>query len=111
MRSKLKYFKDPYFDLVFEEVLLDLMQCSNQLQHLLTRSLAQDEWPELILTLHSGGKDVGLCRLNAKTFIYPGRDQDTNYSSHCWQLKNFIFKVSFMIYTMPVESFQQLLLL
>ncbi|KNC25719.1 Gram-negative bacteria-binding protein 3, partial [Lucilia cuprina] len=92
LRSKLKPSLGSYTDLVIDEAVVDLTKCCHELQNLLSTSLHQDNWPDLIIVLSGGNKELGFCKVNSKNFLYSMEIDEENCNSQCWKQRNFIFK-------------------
>ncbi|XP_059219531.1 otoferlin isoform X6 [Stomoxys calcitrans] len=84
-----------------DDVLQDLIRMVHKLQALGTRNRVQDEWPDLILVVSAGNKDIGYCRLNAKSFQYLGTGSQECPTDQCGRIRNFIFKDTQCQHTCP----------
>uniref|UniRef100_A0A1A9WPX1 C2 domain-containing protein n=1 Tax=Glossina brevipalpis TaxID=37001 RepID=A0A1A9WPX1_9MUSC len=85
LRGRLKPSKNTYIDLVIEDILHELTAQAYQLQNLLSITRIQDEWPNLFLIMTSGIRETGVCRLNAKNFLYPPQGHESNTNNECWK--------------------------
>ncbi|KAM7358215.1 ferlin family C2 domain-containing myoferlin misfire [Cochliomyia hominivorax] len=92
LRLKLNPNANNYIELIIEDVKGNLTQYCNELYYLLSTSLVQDSWPDLLLVLLGGDKEIGYCKLNAKHFMFSLKEQESGDRSECWKLRNFIFK-------------------
>lgn len=93
LRHRLKPSKHTLINLVIEEVLHELNARVYEMQNLLNIIRVQDEWPDLILLINCGMKEIGYCRLNAKNFLHPPKDRQLSTYSQCWKVRSFVFKV------------------
>uniref|UniRef100_A0A1I8QEL5 C2 domain-containing protein n=1 Tax=Stomoxys calcitrans TaxID=35570 RepID=A0A1I8QEL5_STOCA len=84
-----------------DDVLQDLIRMVHKLQALGTRNRVQDEWADLILVVSAGNKDIGYCRLNAKSFQYLGTGSEECPTDQCGRIRNFIFKDTQCQHTCP----------
>ncbi|XP_046868109.1 uncharacterized protein LOC6638750 isoform X4 [Drosophila willistoni] len=86
-------FREVSLDESVSDVVLELQRLIGEVNSLINTLRVQDEWPELILTLSAAGKEVGVCRLNAKHFLKPHpKKQSPLASSQCWKVKSFVFR-------------------
>ncbi|KAH8364737.1 hypothetical protein KR084_010757 [Drosophila pseudotakahashii] len=92
-----------HLDASIADVVRELQRLVAEIGELSTMARLQDEWPELVLSLSAGGKDLGVCRLNAKLFLHL-QNQNTELQQQetlCWRLRSFSFKASGCTHTCP----------
>ncbi|XP_022212778.2 otoferlin [Drosophila obscura] len=88
------------------DVVNELHRLVDRITALSNMTRVQDEWPDLLLHLSAGGKEVGVCRLNAKLFLSLQRRQlqlqlQQNQITQCWRLKSFAFKAPGCTHSCP----------
>ncbi|XP_001353079.4 fer-1-like protein 4 [Drosophila pseudoobscura] len=84
------------------DVVNELHRLVDKITALSNMTRVQDEWPDLLLSLSAGGKEVGVCRLNAKLFLHlQRRELQQNQITQCWRLKSFAFKDPGCIHSCP----------
>lgn len=69
-----------------------LGQQVKSLTALLERTRLQDEWPDLQLVATCNSKEVAICKLNPKQFIYSQREETTG--QQCGKSRTFHLKVT-----------------
>ncbi|KMY98500.1 uncharacterized protein Dsimw501_GD12956, isoform C [Drosophila simulans] len=100
LKHKLRSCFLEHLDTSIGDVVNELQRLVGEIGSLSSMARTQDEWPELVLTLSASGKDVGVCRLNAKLFLNL-RNQDADQETLCWRLKSFSFKSAGCSHTCP----------
>lgn len=107
LRKKLKYNYNVPIETTIEDVLQDIIKCTQDLSSILTMARVQDEWPDLYIVLNgSNNKDFAYCKLNAKSFLRSKNESDQsnqpnklyNSTSMCWRTRNFVFKVFYLCF-------------
>lgn len=99
MRQRLQTANSKYIEYVIDNILHELMLFSKEINALLASSRLQDELPDLMIILSSSTKDIAICRINAKFFLFPPRDKpEYNENVQCWLVRNFVLKVCFIFF-------------
>ncbi|XP_070136195.1 otoferlin isoform X2 [Drosophila bipectinata] len=102
LRQKLRSCFLEHLDATIVDVVNELHRLMAEIGALSGMARLQDEWPELVLYLSAGGKDLGVCRLNAKLFVHLAKQQsNTQQDTLCFRLKSFIFKSTSCTHTCP----------
>ncbi|KAH8319290.1 hypothetical protein KR067_002918 [Drosophila pandora] len=102
LRQKLRSCFLEHLDATIVDVVNELQRLVGEIAALSGMARLQDEWPELVLYLSAGGKDLGVCRLNAKLFVYLTKQQsNTKQDTLCFRLKSFTFKSTSCNHTCP----------
>uniref|UniRef100_A0A6P4FPE4 Otoferlin isoform X2 n=1 Tax=Drosophila rhopaloa TaxID=1041015 RepID=A0A6P4FPE4_DRORH len=102
LKQKLRTCFLEHLDASIADVVNELQRLVAEIGGLSSMARTQDEWPELVLSLSAGGKDLGVCRLNAKLFLHlQNPDADLQQETLCWRLKSFSFKSSNCTHTCP----------
>ncbi|KAH8286002.1 hypothetical protein KR054_000777 [Drosophila jambulina] len=84
------------------DVVNELQRLVAEIGALCNMARLQDEWPELVLSLSAGGRELGRCRLNAKLFLHLQRqDLPLQQETLSWRLRSFPFKASNCTHTCP----------
>ncbi|XP_020816965.1 otoferlin isoform X2 [Drosophila serrata] len=84
------------------DVVSELQRLVAEISALCNMARLQDEWPELVLSLSAGGKELGRCRLNAKLFLHlQQQDLPQQQETLSWRLRSFPFKASTCTHTCP----------
>ncbi|XP_017071773.1 otoferlin [Drosophila eugracilis] len=107
--QKLHQLKQSLRSCFLEHLDASIADVANELQRLVAEigslsSMArmQDEWPELVLSFSAGGRDLGVCRLNAKLFLYlQHQNKEQSQETLCWRLRSFSFKAFGCTHTCP----------
>ncbi|XP_030572579.1 fer-1-like protein 6 isoform X1 [Drosophila novamexicana] len=92
LRQKLKSSYPEHLHAVIGDIVNDLHRVIGEISALSNLMHVQDDWPELLLILHAGGKEIGVCRLNAKHFLSLQKREANQANNHCWKVKSFLFK-------------------
>ncbi|XP_030384983.1 fer-1-like protein 6 isoform X1 [Scaptodrosophila lebanonensis] len=92
LRQKLKSSPLDHMDATIVDIVNDLHRLIGEISSLANMMRVQDDWPDLILVLTAGGKDVGTCKLNAKNFLDLKQRQKHPTSNKCWRVQSFTFK-------------------
>ncbi|EDV50618.2 uncharacterized protein Dere_GG15053, isoform C [Drosophila erecta] len=102
LKHKLRSCFLEHLDTSIADVVNELQRLVAEIGALSSMARTQDEWPELVLSLSAAGKDVGVCRLNAKLFLNLRNQQaDLDQETLCWRLKSFSFKAPGCAHTCP----------
>lgn len=102
LKQKLRSCFLEHLDTSIGDVVNELQRLVAEIGSLSSMARTQDEWPELVLSLSASGKDVGVCRLNAKLFLnLRNQDADQDQETLCWRLKSFSFKSAGCSHTCP----------
>ncbi|XP_032599154.1 myoferlin isoform X1 [Drosophila grimshawi] len=99
LRKKIRSSYPEHLDTTIVDIVNELQRIIGNISSLSNLLHAQDDWPELLLTLSAGGKPVGVCRLNAKHFLNLPKREANQASNHCWQVRSFLFKSSTCVHT------------
>lgn len=94
LRQRLKSSYSSNMDSTIMDIVNELHRVIGEINSLSNLMHVQDEWPELLLTLSAGGKQIGFCHLNAKHFLSLQKREVNQASNHCWRMKSFFFKSS-----------------
>ncbi|KAH8235116.1 hypothetical protein KR032_008840 [Drosophila birchii] len=102
LRQRLRSCYLEHLAATMADVVNELQRLVAEIGALCNMARMQDEWPELVLSLGAGGKELGRCRLNAKLFLHLQRqDLSLQRETLSWQLRSFLFKASSCIHTCP----------
>lgn len=102
LRQRLRSCYLEHLDATMADVVNELQRLVAEIGTLSNMARLQDEWPELVLSLSAGGKELGRCRLNAKLFLHLQRqDHPQQQETLSWRLKSFPFKASSCSHTCP----------
>ncbi|XP_017954999.1 fer-1-like protein 6 [Drosophila navojoa] len=94
LRQRLKSRYSSNMDSTIMDIVNELHRVIGEINSLSNLMHVQDDWPELLLTLSAGGKQIGFCHLNAKHFLCLQQRPINQASNHCWRMKSFLFKSS-----------------
>ncbi|KAH8378844.1 hypothetical protein KR009_001725 [Drosophila setifemur] len=101
LKQKLRTCFLEHLDASIVDVVNELQRLVAEIGALSGMARLQDEWPELVLFLSAGGKDVGVCRLNAKLFLHLQKQDSEEEETLSWRLKSFPFKSTSCTHTCP----------
>ncbi|XP_037719293.1 otoferlin isoform X3 [Drosophila subpulchrella] len=102
MKQRLRSCFLEHLDASIAEVVSELQRLVAEIGALSSMARTQDEWPEMVLSLSAGGKDLGVCRLNAKLFLHlQSGNSDLQQETLCWRLRSFSFKAIGCTHTCP----------
>ncbi|SPP77350.1 fer-1-like protein 6 [Drosophila guanche] len=102
LKQELRHCFVENLDASVADVANELHRVVDRITALSNMTRQQDEWPDLLLFLSAGGKEVGVCRLNAKHFLHlHRRELQQNQFTQCWRLKSFAFKALGCIHSCP----------
>ncbi|KAH8301129.1 hypothetical protein KR018_003081 [Drosophila ironensis] len=93
LRQKLRSVLLEHLDAAIVNVVNKLHLLVAEIAALSSMTRLQDEWPELVLYLSAGGKDLGVCKLNSKLFVHmPQRSDKRQQETLSFRLRSFTFK-------------------
>ncbi|KAH8257038.1 hypothetical protein KR038_001739 [Drosophila bunnanda] len=102
LRQRLRSCYLEHLAAAMADVVSELQRLVAEIGGLCSMARLQDEWPEMVLSLSAGGKELGRCRLNAKLFLHLQRpDLALQQETLSWRLRSFPFKASSCTHTCP----------
>lgn len=98
LRQKIKFSYQEHLDTTIADIVNEIHRIMSEICLLANMTRIQDDWPELVITLSSGNKELGTCRLNAKHFMFLKLRKHQS-GNQCWKAKSFIFKSTTCVHT------------
>lgn len=98
LRQKIKHSYQEHLDTTIADIVNEVQRIMAEISSLSNMTRIQDDWPELLIILSAGNKELGTCRLNAKHFMFLKLRKHLS-GNHCWKVKSFIFKSATCVHT------------